>query len=288
MGKAWICRAVTTAGGTVVLHRAPPDANTGPHRTASPVLAVVLRGRCVTSIGRQTLDAARGAAWIEPGDDLCRNVAGPQGAQLLSIALDGDLRAAGLDRLPALFTRPQLFRDMDLVSEARRAAAELRRADTFSEMALTGHALGLLATVGRTDARSRKKTAAPRWLTTVREQLRATFRDPMDLAALAATAGVSTAHLSRVFHSHEGVSIGGYVRTLRLEWAVEQLERGRTTLGRIATAAGFYDQSHLSREFRRRFGASPLDYRRRCAESPRPQEPTDRVVELRRSVEHDE
>jgi len=35
------------------------------------------------------------------------------------------------------------------------------------------------------------------------------------------------------------------------------------TIGQIAVAAGFYDQSYLSKRFRRTIGMTPLAYRKR-------------------------
>jgi AraC-like DNA-binding protein len=48
-----------------------------------------------------------------------------------------------------------------------------------------------------------------------------------------------------------------------------QLTRTAMTLSEIGIAAGFSDQSHLTREFRRRFGATPGEWRRLRAPRPR-------------------
>ena len=45
-----------------------------------------------------------------------------------------------------------------------------------------------------------------------------------------------------------GISVGAYVRRLRLDWAAGELERSDMSLAEVALAAGFADQSHLPKE----------------------------------------
>jgi AraC family transcriptional regulator len=63
----------------------------------------------------------------------------------------------------------------------------------------------------------------------------------------------------RYYHS----SVGSYVRGLRLEWAVRELERDDRPVSAIAAEAGFSDQSHFTRECARRYGFTPAAHRRR-------------------------
>jgi len=53
------------------------------------------------------------------------------------------------------------------------------------------------------------------------------------------------------------------VRELRIDFAREQLA-GHAPLSDIAAAAGFYDQSHFSRCFKRHVGVTPAAYRSEC------------------------
>jgi AraC family transcriptional regulator len=85
---------------------------------------------------------------------------------------------------------------------------------------------------------------------------------PVRLAELAREVSVHPAHLARAFRQQFGTSVGGYVRRLRLDWAAAELERSETALAAIALAAGFADQSHFTRSFRRYTGFTPGAYRR--------------------------
>jgi len=78
---------------------------------------------------------------------------------------------------------------------------------------------------------------------------------------LAAAAGVQPAQLTRAFRAHYGEGIGEYARRLRLEWAAESLVRTDVGLALLAAEAGFADQSHFTRAFRRLYGLAPGRYR---------------------------
>ena len=56
--------------------------------------------------------------------------------------------------------------------------------------------------------------------------------------------------------------MGTYVRRLRLNWAAAELARSDASLAQTALAAGFADQSHFTRAFRRYTGFTPSAYRR--------------------------
>jgi len=57
------------------------------------------------------------------------------------------------------------------------------------------------------------------------------------------------------------VTVGERIRRFRVERAVRELLEGQEPLSSIAVRAGFYDQSHFTNLFRRRFGVTPAQYR---------------------------
>jgi AraC family transcriptional regulator len=58
-----------------------------------------------------------------------------------------------------------------------------------------------------------------------------------------------------------GVSVGDYVRRLRLEWAANELATSELPLADVAIGAGFVDQSHFTRAFKRHTGVTPGRFR---------------------------
>jgi len=57
------------------------------------------------------------------------------------------------------------------------------------------------------------------------------------------------------------VTIGEFVRKLRIEHACAQLLKGDFPLAAIALQAGFVDQSHFSKVFKLYVGMTPHKYR---------------------------
>jgi len=69
-------------------------------------------------------------------------------------------------------------------------------------------------------------------------------------------------HFARLFRRTVGVPPHQYVLRRRVERAKELLLTGRLGLSEVALAAGFSDQSHLTRVFRRAVGLTPARFRR--------------------------
>ena len=55
----------------------------------------------------------------------------------------------------------------------------------------------------------------------------------------------------------EGKSIGEYVRTLRMEQALELLEESDMSVREIAMAIGYHGVSNFYHAFQQRFGSTP-------------------------------
>jgi AraC-like DNA-binding protein len=66
-------------------------------------------------------------------------------------------------------------------------------------------------------------------------------------------------HLVRAFSAAFGIAPHQYVMSRRVDLARRLLLDGQPA-GSVATAAGFYDQSHLTRHFKRFVGTSPGRY----------------------------
>jgi AraC family transcriptional regulator len=141
----------------------------------------------------------------------------------------------------------------------RRIEQELQSNDEFSPLAVEGLAMELIALAGRNPERVPK--APPRWLSRVRDLLHERFLEAPRCQELAEESGVHPATLSRAFRSCYGVGMAEYARRLRLEWAARELAGTERPIVAIALDAGFADQSHFTRWFRRFSGFTPREYR---------------------------
>jgi AraC family transcriptional regulator len=78
---------------------------------------------------------------------------------------------------------------------------------------------------------------------------------------LAHDVGVHPVHLAQAFHKSYRRTVGDYVRQLRIEYACHELAASETPIVQIALSAGFCDQSHFTRTFKRLIGVTPSQYR---------------------------
>ena len=129
--------------------------------------------------------------------------------------------------------------------------------DLYSESLLSE----LVAKAGRLP-RERAK-AAPSWLARVVERLNSQYCERLTLKDLSQDAGVHPVHLSRMFRKCVGEGIGEYVHRRRIQAACKKLSAPNGCLAEIAIDAGFADQSHFTRAFRRVTGISPGAFRAR-------------------------
>lgn len=104
------------------------------------------------------------------------------------------------------------------------------------------------------------QTRADRAVARARDLLHASVGDDIGLDTLAAAAGLSRFHLTRLFRRRHGMAPSAYHRLLRLEAAKRALAVG-DGLADTAAAMGFVDQSHLTRQFKAAYGLTPGRYR---------------------------
>lgn len=80
--------------------------------------------------------------------------------------------------------------------------------------------------------------------------------------ALAREAGLSPAHFARAFKETLGRAPHQYLLALRLRRARRMLDAPDSVLSDVALRAGFADQAHFTRLFKREFGVTPGAVRR--------------------------
>jgi AraC family transcriptional regulator len=107
----------------------------------------------------------------------------------------------------------------------------------------------------------RKGALAPWQERRAKALIAADLRGDLSLADVAAECRLSLAHFSRAFKVSTGETPHGFLQARRIDRA-KQLLRGAQPLAEIAVEAGFADQSHFTRTFRRLTGAPPGAWRR--------------------------
>jgi AraC family transcriptional regulator, positive regulator of tynA and feaB len=100
----------------------------------------------------------------------------------------------------------------------------------------------------------------------LRTVIEARLHDPsLDPETAAAAAGISVRYANSLL-AHEGLSLQRLIVSRRLErcrMALADARQAHRSVGEIAYAWGFSDQSHFTRRFKAAFGCSPSDFRKR-------------------------
>ncbi len=88
------------------------------------------------------------------------------------------------------------------------------------------------------------------------------FAEDISLDDIAAAAGLSRYHLSRVFGLSAGRSISAYIRGRRLSGAALDLANGTSGILEVALEAGYGSHEAFTRAFREQFGVTPESIRK--------------------------
>ncbi|MBD3640179.1 MAG: AraC family transcriptional regulator [Marinobacter sp.] len=106
---------------------------------------------------------------------------------------------------------------------------------------------------------------APEILTDLARFLDDHAADDVSLDTLCELSGFSPGHLIRGFKQHFGLTPHAYLVNRRVQLGRQQLRSG-TAIAEAALNAGFADQPHFQRAFKRLMAATPNQYRRASAD----------------------
>jgi AraC-like DNA-binding protein len=96
----------------------------------------------------------------------------------------------------------------------------------------------------------------------LRDYLTENYTRNISLRELGHLVHLSGSHLIRVFRSSTGISPHAYLEQVRVDQARKRLKNRTKSLAEVACESGFFDQSHLTRHFKRRVGVTPGEYLR--------------------------
>lgn len=220
------------------------------HAHARLVVGLCLDGaRRIVSGSRQWTVAPGEGFVIPPGVPHACPARGGTTPAYLVLALDPGLLPAGRRGVDGARDRPWLWRDAVGAELLVAVAGALRDAP----LRAASLAVALVETL---DVRLAPLPAPHPATLRAKALVDAAPDASLTLAGLAEAAGVSPFRLERLFGHDLGVSPGQYVLSRRVDRAAACIIAG-APLCEAALAAGFCDQSHLSRQFRRRMGVPP-------------------------------
>ena len=252
-------RSLALDGFAVVEAWFPAQEVLADHTHDRACVAVMLDGSFDLHLSGREYHCPPATVFTEPAGETHANFIGTAGAHVVVVQPD-PTSTEMLRPFAGFLDQPTHRNHAGMADRASRLARELDQADDLSALAAEGIVLELLATLARVEAAGIRRP--PPWLLRAQELLHAHFTQVIRTGDVASAVGVHPAHLARVFRHHFKLSIGSYVRRLRLDWAARELVWSDVSLTAVALAAGFADQSHFTRFFKRHTGLTPNAYRR--------------------------
>lgn len=238
-------------------HRYAPGTSQPRHAHAVTTVSILLAGSLRERVGQSEQYARPLSVVVKPLDTEHADDFGPDGARLLRITLSQDAARAALPRAHGLAR----WRWMDAGPACRpflRLARALRDPQVTDD-AIERLAWDVLALLEGTRA-DRVGRDPPGWLANARAALDDDPAPPR-LSQLAAHAGVHPIYLARQFRRFYGCSTTDHLQRRRVQRAAALIAAGRLPLARVALAAGYSDQPHMGRVFRRETGLAPGAFR---------------------------
>ncbi|MDN3518116.1 AraC family transcriptional regulator [Aquisalimonas lutea] len=114
---------------------------------------------------------------------------------------------------------------------------------------------------GRSGQPARSRPLPPATLRELAAYLDEHAAEEVSLDALCQRSGYSPGHLIRAFKHHFGLTPHAYLINRRIQLGQRELKRGKS-IAEAALTAGFSDQPHFQRTFKRLVAATPNQYRR--------------------------
>jgi AraC-like DNA-binding protein len=167
---------------------------------------------------------------------------------------------ASIVRLPIMMELGESFAALNTQVEsviASLAASPLRASVRLWDLLWR---LGEIA--GASTASTDRRPAIPPVVTAVIERIELRLSEPLYVGDLADEAGLSHAHLTRLFHAATGGTIAAHIAHRRAERAADLLMHTTLPVKVIASQVGMPDLHQFNKSIRRLLGSSPRDVRR--------------------------
>lgn len=164
-----------------------------------------------------------------------------------------------------------LYRNHKVISQLEELFAKIEHeyshADALSAEVLKCFTAELMFVILRHKNEHEIKPVGNDFITTVQEYIQNNYMNEVKLSSIAEMLSVSQEHLSRVFKQETGVGFKDYLVQFRLQKAKDMLkhETGRA-VSEVAYACGFNDGNYFSYKFKKAYGVSPTEVRRKREE----------------------
>lgn len=156
--------------------------------------------------------------------------------------------------------QPVALEDPRITDLSARLYREAHQADPESDTVIEAAFLELLAETSRV-VKKNTDAVCPHWLDNARDFIHAHYGETLTAHRIARSVGIHPVHLARSFRRQFHMTMGEYIRRLRVRRACHDLVHTHEPIAEIANRVGFADASHMTRTVKRQTGLAPSRYR---------------------------
>lgn len=236
-----------------------PGYRTPKHTHKQALFCFVMQGNYTESYGGKTRECQSSTLLFHPPGELHAEHFHEAGGRSFIVEIAPDWLAHIREQLP-LAEHSADFQGSVFESLARKLYREFTHEDCASSIIIEGLMMEMIGETMRCRT-AQTSYAAPRWLQQAKDLLHVRFAEDLTLADVAQNVGVHPVYLAQTFRKIYQCTVGEYVRQRRIEYACHELTTSARPIVEIALAAGFCDQSHFTRTFKRAIGTAPSQYR---------------------------
>jgi AraC-like DNA-binding protein len=134
--------------------------------------------------------------------------------------------------------------------------------DQYSNLSIESSLIEIFNTIKESKI---KKSKTPIWAKRLQELL---FEENIDysLNNLSSILGLHPVHLSREFSKYFGMSLGNYLRLIKINKAFNLIVSNKLSMTEICYKCGFYDQSHFIANFKRIYHTTPSKFLKKISQ----------------------
>lgn len=236
-----------------------PGYRTPKHTHKQALFCFVMQGNYTETYGSQMRECHSSNLLFHPPGELHAEYFHESGGRSFIV----EIAPAWLNRVRECFPIAEAsagFQGPTFELLARKLYREFVTRDEASSLIIEGLMMEMLGETVRYQA-VKDHHPSPRWLRQAKDLLHERFTENLSLSEIANNVGVHPVHLAQTFHKAFECTVGDYVRKLRIDYACHELTSTSRPIVDIALAAGFCDQSHFTRTFKRVVGTAPSQYR---------------------------
>ena len=97
-------------------------------------------------------------------------------------------------------------------------------------------------------------------LSAITSYIKENYTGDLTLEEVARIFDYSPNYLSRMFRKYAGITFKSYVQSIRLDYALKDLDGGRYSITEVALRNGFSGSKALARAFQKKYGMVPSEY----------------------------